>query len=55
MIGNTPGPNVALLSVVPQRDHAHDVARYAQQSERHRRATRFIDFIRSSIDDLSIP
>jgi LysR family transcriptional regulator, transcription activator of glutamate synthase operon len=54
VIGNTPGPNVALLSVVPQRI-MRTISLVTRNDPYGPAATHFINFIRTSSDDLSIP
>lgn len=51
MIGNTPGPNVALLSVVPQRI-MRTMSLVTRNGPYGPAATRFIDFIRTEMLDL---
>jgi DNA-binding transcriptional LysR family regulator len=54
MIGNTPGPNVALLSIAPQRI-MRTMSLVTRSGPYGPAASRFIAFIRNSIDELSIP
>jgi DNA-binding transcriptional LysR family regulator len=50
VIGNTPGPNVALLSVVPQRI-MRTISLVTRKDPYGPAASRFIDFIRTETLD----